>query len=365
MKNFLKSLQDHLKKHNSDVFYLPSFDHYMSEYVPATDSLRVHLSGFKGSVAEALIPAEGKLLLYVDGRYHEQADLECDPEYVEVVKVPYGESLISSLKNDLKKFSKPSFVFSRTQRSLLESLENDLGFKDFISLDEVSVNKLVEFQPEVFSGSPWEVSHYVEVKEKLFKEVKKEDGFFINALDTLAYVSGLRAHFLPYQGTFRGVGFITSNKLWVFIEDHNSDSFESFQNDQREIRKLSELPEVLKEISVQHQPEEIFWDSHFTSAFNYQVLESAFSKDKLKRHAGFYQWHASKTEAEVQAFRDSFEKSDKAIYQGLCWLTEKAKNKEKVSELETVTVVAFGKQKKESIISSITSVDVADIQAFP
>ncbi len=39
--------------------------------------------------------------------------------------------------------------------------------------------------------------------------------------------------------------------------------------------------------------------------------------------------------------------------------------KEKVSELETVTVVAFGKQKKESIISSITSVDVADIQAFP
>lgn len=334
MKKNLKSLQIYLKGQNSDVFYLPSFDHYMSEYVPATDSLRVHLSGFKGSVAEALIPADGKLLLYVDGRYHEQADLECDLDLVEVVKVPYGQSLMTALKEDMKKFKRPSFLFERTQQSFLESLEKDLGIKNFIELEESEVAELSEFKAEIFSGSPWEVSHYNVVKENLFNDVKKGEAYFINALDTLAYASGLRANFLPYQGTFRGVGFLTSQRLWVFIEDHNLSHFSSFETEQRSFKKLSELEKTLREISNQENLQKVYWDSHFTSAFNFKIMCNSLSKNILECHKGFYQWHSQKTEEEVEAFRTSFEKSDKAIYNGLCWLIEKAKTSEKVSELQ-------------------------------
>lgn len=332
MEKNLKSLQNYLKDKNSDVFYLPSFDHYMSEYVPATDSLRVFLSGFKGSVAEALIPAEGKILLYVDGRYHEQADIECDLNLVEVVKVPYGESLMGYLKNDLKRFKTPSCVGSRTQQSLLEDLKNELGFENFLFLNENELNQLIGFKPEVFQGEAWEVSYVSEIEAKLRSEVKEGELYFINALDTLSYVSGLRAAFLPYQGTFRGVGLLTSEKLWVFVEDHNLKNLKKFEKENRQILALSEFESVCCELGKQ-KLEKVLWDSHFTSAQNFKILERHLSDAQLLRHRGFYVWHADKIEAEVEAFRQSFEKSDKAIYNGLKWLIEKTRSGEKISEL--------------------------------
>lgn len=36
-------------------------------------------------MAEVLVPATGKVRLYVDGRYHEQADLEVNHDEIEVI----------------------------------------------------------------------------------------------------------------------------------------------------------------------------------------------------------------------------------------------------------------------------------------
>ena len=86
-------LQKLAKEHGLDAFYLSSYDPYMSEYVPLQECHRYYVTGFSGSVGESLVLASGKSIVFVDGRYHEQADLECDSKVVEVYKCSFGEGL--------------------------------------------------------------------------------------------------------------------------------------------------------------------------------------------------------------------------------------------------------------------------------
>lgn len=331
MENSLIKFQNWLKEQNTDVFYLPSFDHYMSEYVPGRDSMRVFLSGFTGSVAEALVPSTGKIKLYVDGRYHEQADKECDPKLIEVVKVPFGESLLEVLKEDLKAFRNPSFAFERTQQSFIETLIKEGIVQKAIRLNEEDIKKVIGFQPAIFSGSLWEVPSYGSLNNKLNSLLQLGEVAFINALDTLAWSTGLRGHHLPYQGTFRGVALLKKGEVLIFVEDSNFDNAKGFQSDFRKIFKLSQLEQECQKLE---DISKVYWDEYFTSAHFYEFIAGIFGSEKMEKHHGFYQWHAEKTQEEVEAFRRSFEKSDQAIFNGLSWLIQEGRAGKKVSELD-------------------------------
>ena len=93
----IKKLQEFCEQQDLDVFYISSFDHYLSEYVPLYDCHRYFFSGFTGSVAEMLVPKNGKAKIFVDGRYHEQVDNEVDQNYVEAVKVEHGDTISEAM----------------------------------------------------------------------------------------------------------------------------------------------------------------------------------------------------------------------------------------------------------------------------
>ena len=79
-----------------DALVLTSKDPFLSEYVPKENNPRFGATRFSGSVGDAIYftkrfraahPALKPLMLFVDGRYHLQADRETDPALVEVVKL--------------------------------------------------------------------------------------------------------------------------------------------------------------------------------------------------------------------------------------------------------------------------------------
>ena len=97
-----------LNEQSLDALYISSFDENLSEYVPKEDCHRFYMTGFSGSVAEVLIIIKNQTCiarLYVDGRYHLQADNETDSNFVEVVKCPYGQSLTEAMIEDVKKLN--------------------------------------------------------------------------------------------------------------------------------------------------------------------------------------------------------------------------------------------------------------------
>ena len=98
----IKKIQRFMEREKLNAFYLSTYDIFLNEYVPLEDSHRYYVTNFTGSTAEVVVPVKGKVQLFVDGRYYEQADLECDLSVVEVQKVAYGVSIQEAMMNWLK-----------------------------------------------------------------------------------------------------------------------------------------------------------------------------------------------------------------------------------------------------------------------
>ena len=72
--NIVKSLMD---RDGLDALIIPTDDPHMSEYTAAYFGRRAFLSGFTGSAGSVII-TKNESLLFTDGRYHKQAELELD-----------------------------------------------------------------------------------------------------------------------------------------------------------------------------------------------------------------------------------------------------------------------------------------------
>ena len=73
-----------------------STNEFLVEYNTLEENSRYKLTGFSGSTGEALVTPE-TIFLFVDGRYHIQADLEVNHENVTVVKLQQGQKYIDEL----------------------------------------------------------------------------------------------------------------------------------------------------------------------------------------------------------------------------------------------------------------------------
>ena len=81
-----KEILDKLK---IDYLLVNSTNKYLAEYSALSENARHTLTGFSGSTGDALITEEN-IYLFVDGRYHTQADNEVD-ENITVIKLQLGQ----------------------------------------------------------------------------------------------------------------------------------------------------------------------------------------------------------------------------------------------------------------------------------
>jgi Xaa-Pro aminopeptidase len=82
----LAALYQRLAEAQVDAYLVPSSDTHLNEYVPAYQRRRAAISGFTGSAGDALI-CPGGTHLFVDSRYHVQAEHEVDPTLFRVHKL--------------------------------------------------------------------------------------------------------------------------------------------------------------------------------------------------------------------------------------------------------------------------------------
>ena len=76
----LRVLRQAMNKASIDCFIVPTDDPHMSEYTAFYYNRREWLSGFTGS-AGTVIVTNNEALLFTDGRYHNQAELELTKEW--------------------------------------------------------------------------------------------------------------------------------------------------------------------------------------------------------------------------------------------------------------------------------------------
>ena len=100
MSNVVEKVRNFIHEQGVNYLLVNSTNKYLEEYTPLEENSRYFLTGFSGSTGDVLVTPD-KILLFVDGRYHIQADLEVNHDVVTVVKLQTGQSFLEELAKNI------------------------------------------------------------------------------------------------------------------------------------------------------------------------------------------------------------------------------------------------------------------------
>ncbi|MAZ48463.1 MAG: hypothetical protein CME65_07865 [Halobacteriovoraceae bacterium] len=364
IKENIEALQAFMQKEGMDYFYVSSFDAYLNEYVPMSDCHRFYFSNFTGSVAEVIVPQSGKVKLYVDGRYHEQADLECDLSLIDVVKVGANRGLLQELKSDLKEWQAKNIglELDRTAFGFYKYLkENNIEIKGLYNnkLSEVISFEKAPNLPGVKALDAKYIGRSTKEKLELILDSDKE-AHFVTAIDSLAWVANSRGYHIPFSSAFLGVGLLTKSRAYIFLDE--GVSFESGDSS-LEVFNLEGEKRIakIKELQDKHKLDTVYFDAVMLNAQLAESLEKIFgTKALVEKPGGIIEWQSIKEEAELNAIRESFEKSDTAIFNTISWVKEKVKEGNNPSELDLYNETTTKYNEQGAVTQSFNTISGVD-----
>ena len=325
--NNIRALQTFMSKNKIDVFYLSSNDIFLNEYVPLSDCHRYYVTGFTGSTAECLVPRVGKVQLFVDGRYHEQADLEVDLEKIEVVKV---EMSVGNRQSVLKQIAQKKYRTLAFEANRIDVQFADSFKKNSLQIIEFHRNELqsvIPFQTEVFEKKLIEISTKLtgeSTLEKLRKILKPNEAFFITALDSIAWLTNMRRYELPFQSTFKSKALATYDRVYLLMEGyegkvsnpHVEIFVDRFEATDVFLASIFEVEALLGGNKL--KVETLYFSEALTNESDAQLLKKLFkSAQIINKTEGIIPFHAYKNPVELESIKASFNLADQAIFNTL------------------------------------------------
>ena len=213
-----------------DVLVVRATDAFLNEYVPDALSTRRWLTGFTGSMGDAVVTADA-LHLMVDGRYTLQASQEVPSATVTTTQT--GQSIEQGWLALLSTIAKGKRVGVEGQRVSLSLMKlcGERAAADGWTLVPLMASPVDEARadldpPPALSGCIWPSDARLSgrtVAERLalgrpLQETHQLKGFVVCALDELAWITNLRGDQLPYQATFRGRGLVGRDGLTLSLD---------------------------------------------------------------------------------------------------------------------------------------------------
>ncbi len=211
-----------------DAYIVPSSDDHQSEYTPARWGRRERVSGFTGSVADAVITPD-QALLWTDGRYWLQAAEQLDPGVWTLMRV--GDRSVPSMQQwlaDLPERSRigvdPRLLSARAfedlskalarRGSVLVAVDDNLVDADWPDAPPMPRSALRVHPPE-FAGRS--------VQEKLAElraalKGRQATAHVVSSLDAVAWLFNLRAADVPYNPVFLAYAMITPESATLFVD---------------------------------------------------------------------------------------------------------------------------------------------------
>jgi Xaa-Pro aminopeptidase len=336
----IQKWQKFMQTEQLDGFYISSNDIYLNEYVPLSDCHRYYVTGFTGSTAEVLLPQTGKVRLYVDGRYHEQADLEVDPNLVEVVKVKSDIGIGAQLLLDIKSMNlkRVGYEGDRTSLSYLKSLEAVTSSKGFFNHE---LHQVISFLPALELKKVEYIAREHRgrdtlVKTKLILE-KNQEAFYLTALDSIAWVTNARGFQLPNLSSFKAKALCTRDKVWIYVPTGTpiSDKLLKEPGLHWMILDFNNLPKELKKLQTDQLLSKIYFDPAMINAGDYKMLIDIFGLERLEeKKSGIVGIQSIKEPVEMEEMRRGFKRADKAIHKTIKWVKESIQSGKRMTELD-------------------------------
>ena len=270
-----------LDKLNLDYLLVCCTNEFLVEYPALSENARYSLTGFSGSTGDALLTREG-IYLFVDGRYHTQADNEVK-KGVTVIKLKLGQNQDDEIKKIVDKSKNFGIVTKKISQARLEKF-NGYNIK---LLDVDPINNFTE---------PHSADYAQAFPAKAFIPEKPT---LITNLEEVSYITGKRDFSKDCSSKIWAKLYVDSEKQVILTE--NTDEF----------LKNCETPLVIDKKSI--------------NAYDYALIRTPInetSKIKLMKSV--------KSKEELEAYKKAFKCTDKAVMA----IREYIENNDNLSEFD-------------------------------
>lgn len=360
----LRALRERMRGAGVDAVVVRSTDRYLNEYVPIDESTRAFITGFTGSMGDALVTRD-RALLFVDGRYTLQASQEAK-DY-EITVVPLGTSIEEGWLTALDGLAQQGIrtlgiETERVTSSLMETIERRAGraglsvVANVPSLVEETMRALTLRAASRRRVKTWSVSQELTgrtVGERLRAVApalaeKHIDGVVVIPLDALAWLTNLRGDHFAYQATFRGQGLALTDRV-VVAADPRAVTKESAVDPAVELvgedGLLTRVRALVDARRAEGRALTLGFDATVTPESVRRLLVDA-GATLVPCDDPFLAMRTEKTPAELRHMVDAFARADRAVKKLQAWVSSSVARGDRVTE-EDVAKKLFALMKRE------------------
>ena len=209
----IKQLREHFKRFDLDGYIVPKNNNFFGEYVPTQEDNLKYISNFTGSAGFAVI-LKNKNLMFVDGRYTDQANIQCE-KYYKIFTIPkkYPFNVFNNknlnlgfdprlhTENSLNRLFKNSFIklkpINENLIDLIWKRKKDTNIKPFYLIKDINAGAKLESKLSDLN--------------KLIKS-NKVDYLFTTASENVAWLTNIRGYDTDYSPLPNAHAFISKNK---------------------------------------------------------------------------------------------------------------------------------------------------------
>lgn len=262
MTNKMREL---LKKLKIDYLLVNSTNEYLVEYSSLSENARYTLTGFTGSTGDALVTKD-KIYLFVDGRYHIQAEQEIR-DGVELIKLQLGQKQDDEIKRRISPNKILGIVAKKVSQARYE------GFKGYKT-------KLLEFDP-INNHTEKLIAPTIEAFPA--KDYKPEKTTFISNLEEVSYLTGYRDFTKDYTSKI-WAKMVVNGDLILFTDNNACENY------------------------LRNYTGELIVDKTSINAYDYSLIQHPIHKPSDVKVL-----KSVKTEEELDAYKKAFEATDRAL----------------------------------------------------
>lgn len=220
----LKGLQAEITSKNLDLYYMNTSDYHCSEYVPEYFKTIAYFTGFTGSLATLLV-SRNDAYIFVDGRYHTQADKQCIPNGVKVIKLGTRGALDPV---DFIKAYYPNAIIG------LDGKRTTISFAKALLNENIKIKSIDIYSHLIKDRAPLKKDKIFELENKytglprskklsLIKYVLKGRIHIVNNLESIAYILNLRSNDILYTPVFMSYLVFVGKNIYLFVDKNRFD----------------------------------------------------------------------------------------------------------------------------------------------
>ncbi|MFP4546543.1 MAG: aminopeptidase P family protein [Fidelibacterota bacterium] len=326
-KERVEKLRQLMKQKHIDAWIAPSADAHQSEYVADHWRARAWLSGFTGSAGTVVVTMD-RAGLWTDSRYFIQAEQELQGSGIDLFKMGTDgtPSYTKWLSDNLDNEAIVGFDGSLLSVAEVDQLIEDLAEKQIsLSYNEDLIDKIWDDRPTIPTAEIFQLDETITGESRTVKIERirdkmndyQADCHLITTLDDIAWTFNIRGNDIAYNPVAVAFAFITSQEVFLFINDQKvPDGLRNaFENEKIQLLAYNKIYEFLRKLK---EDRKIVVDFNKIS----QKIKDAIPNgcQLIKKINIPTELKTIKNETEIKGFKDAHVRDGVAMVKWLHWL---------------------------------------------